>query len=164
MFVIMAVGLYTARVVLQALGASDFGVYNVVGGIVLLLCFLNQSMVASTQRFINIALGQGDSLYTGKTFKASIRIHLILSLVIILVAETAGLWFLNSQLNIPVARMFAANVVYQVSVLTVFVSVNMAPYSAMMIAMEKMSIYAYVSVVDTPAPTTITFPMKLFCF
>lgn len=148
MFVIMAVGLYTARVVLQALGASDFGVYNVVGGIVLLLCFLNQSMVASTQRFINIALGQGDSLYTGKIFKASIRIHLILSLVIILVAETAGLWFLNSQLNIPVARMFAANVVYQVSVLTVFVSVNMAPYSAMMIAMEKMSIYAYVSVVD----------------
>lgn len=148
MFVIMAVGLYTSRVVLQALGASDFGVYNVVGGIVLLLCFLNQSMVASTQRYINIALGKDDEMYTSKIFKASIRIHLLLAIIIAIIAETGGLWFLNSQLNIPVDRMFAANIVYQVSIITVFISVNMAPYSAMIIAMEKMSIYAYVSVLD----------------
>lgn len=148
MFVIMAVGLYTSRVVLQALGASDFGVYNVVGGIVLLLCFLNQSMVASTQRYINIALGKDDEIYTSKIFKASIRIHLLLAIIIAIVAETGGLWFLNSQLNIPDNRMFAANIVYQVSIITVFVSINMAPYSAMIIAMEKMSIYAYVSVID----------------
>lgn len=148
MFVIMAVGLYTSRVVLQALGASDFGVYNVVGGIVLLLCFLNQSMVASTQRYINIALGKDDEMYTSKIFKASIRIHLLLAIIIAIIAETGGLWFLNSQLNIPDDRMFAANIVYQVSIITVFVSINMAPYSAMIIAMEKMSIYAYVSVID----------------
>lgn len=148
MFVIMAVGLYTSRVVLQALGASDFGVYNVVGGVVLLLCFLNNSMVASTQRYINIALGLDDDIYTAKIFSASIRIHLILSLFIVLIAETIGLWFVNTHLNIPVGRMFAANVVYQISILTVFVSINMTPYSAMMIAMEKMSIYAYVSVFD----------------
>ena len=148
MFVIMAVGLYTSRVVLQALGASDFGVYNVVGGIVLLLCFLNQSMVASTQRYINIALGKDDEMYTSKIFKASIRIHLLLAIIIAIIAETGGLWFLNSQLNIPDDRMFAANIVYQVSIITVFVSINMAPYSAMIIAMEKMAIYAYVSVID----------------
>ena len=151
MLVAMALGVYTSRLVLQALGETDFGIYNVVGGIVVFLNFLNGTLVASSQRFINMALGMRSLNYTKDVFHASRKIHWVLSFIIVLLAETIGLWIVNCILTIPDSRMFAANIIYQFSILTVFFSINQSPLQAMVIAQEKMQYYAIISVGDIVA-------------
>jgi O-antigen/teichoic acid export membrane protein len=112
----MAISLYTSRVILSALGVEDFGIYNVVGGIVVMLGFLNNAMSASTQRFLTFEMGKGDHIQLNRIFSMSITIHAIIALVVFLLSETGGLWLLNTQLNIPADRMNAANWVYQCSI------------------------------------------------
>lgn len=117
MFVMLAVGLYTSRVVLHVLGASDYGIYNIIGGVVVLFSFINNALISATQRFLNFNLGKKDITAVHHVFCMSMNAYFILSLLFIVLAETIGLWFVNTQLNIPEDRHNAALWVYQFSVL-----------------------------------------------
>ena len=123
MFLMILIGLYTSRVILKALGISDYGVYNVVGGMVSMFAFLNSAMVAASQRFISYELGCGDKERLNLVFCTSINIHAIIAVVIFILAETIGLWFVNTQLVIDPDRMVAANWVYQFSILTFCINI-----------------------------------------
>lgn len=158
----MAVSLYTSRVILQTLGVEDYGIYNVVGGVVTMFVFINSSMVSSTQRYITYALGKNDFDLLKRTFSTSLQIHAIISLIIIILSETIGLWFLHEKMIIPESRMSAALVVYQCSVITCVVSVMSAPYNADIIAHEKMSAFAYISILEVVLKLVIVYLLTLF--
>ena len=125
---VLIVGLYTVRVVLNVLGESDYGVYNVVGGIVSMLVFINSGMIAASQRFMAFELGKNDTEKLKKVFATSALAHLFIALLVFLIAETIGLWFVNTQLNIDQERMYAVNWVYQCAVITFMVSIISVPY------------------------------------
>lgn len=148
MLLAMAVSLFTSRVVLQTLGVVDYGIYGVVGGIVAMFTFLNSSMAGATSRFLTYELGQGNASRLQETFISAFWLHCIIALVIVLVAETVGLWFLTHKLVIPEDRMSATHWVYQLSILTMVVNVTQVPYNASIIAHEKMSVYAYVEILN----------------
>lgn len=148
MLLIMGVTLYTSRIVLNALGVEDFGIYNIVGGVVILFSFINNALSSATQRFLNFEIGRGDVLGTKRVFSISLTIHLFVALFVVLLAETVGLWFLNTQMNIPAERMAAANWVYQFSILTVCISFVQIPYYASVVAYEKMSFFAYIAIIE----------------
>ena len=146
MLLIMLVTLYTSRVVLKSLGVEDFGIYNVVGGFVSMLSFLNTSIANGFQRFFNFELGKERIGTVKRMFSVSLSIQIGLSLLILLLAETVGLWFLNASMNIPSDRIVAANWVYQCSVLMLIITLFRAPYDAIIIANEKMDFYAYIGI------------------
>lgn len=148
MLLIMAVTLYTSRVVLNVLGVEDFGTYNVVGGIVVMFSFLNGAMATSTQRFLSFSLGKNDQEQVARVFSMSMTTHISIALIVLLLAETFGLWIFYRYLNIPPERMGAAQWVYQLSVLTFCISIIRVPYNAGIIAYERMSFYAYISIVE----------------
>ena len=148
MFIMMAVSLYTSRVVLQKLGVEDFGLYNIVGGIVVLFSILNSSLASATQRFLNFELGKGKIEDVNKVFQCSITLHLILCVIILLLSETVGLWYINHVMNVPEGRLNAANLVYHFSVITFCVNLLRVPFHANIIAHERMSFYAYVSIIE----------------
>lgn len=148
MFVITLVSLYTSRVVLNALGVIDYGIYNVVGGIITMAAFLNSAMVAASQRFLSFELGKGDIDRLSRVFCTSINIHAAICVIAFLIAETVGLWFVNSQLVIPEDRMTAANWVYQASIFTFIINVMSVPYNSAIVAHERMSAFAYISILD----------------
>lgn len=148
MLVSIVVNLYTVRILWKVLGIVDYGIYNLVGGIVLMFAFLNTAMVASSQRFISFELGKGDSERLRKTFAISVTVHMLLALVILVLAETIGLWFLNVKLNIPADRMVASNWVYQCSILAFLLNVVSVPYNACIVAHEHMKIYGYFGILD----------------
>lgn len=159
LFLTMGVALYTSRVVLNTLGVIDFGVYSVVGCIVTMFSFLNGAMSSATQRYLSVEIGKQDCIQLKKVFSISLSIHLLLSVIILILAETIGLWFLNTQMNIPISRMNAANWVYQFSVLAFAVSVIQVPYNASIIAHEKMDVYAYVSIIEVLLRLLIVFAL-----
>lgn len=144
----MGVSLYTSRVILQVLGADDFGIYNVVGGVVVLFSFLTNAMTSSTQRFLNYHLGLKDDLKVSRVFNTSVLTHFTIFLLVLFLSETIGLWFVKTQLNIPNGREVATMWVYQMSVITTLIGIMVIPYRASIIAAEKMSIFAYVSVLE----------------
>lgn len=148
MIFVMLVSLYTSRVVLQALGVDDFGLFNVVGGVVGLLTFFNRTMEKSTQRFLNIAMVKGNDGELGDIFASSVTVHLLIAGLFLLMGETIGLWFLNAKVNIPEGRELAANIVYQATLLSVCATFISLPYSAAVIAYEKMTFFAVVSLVE----------------
>lgn len=148
MLLIMLVTLYTSRVVLKSLGVEDFGIYNVVGGFVSMLSFLNTSIANGFQRFFNFELGKERIGTVKRMFSVSLSIQIGLSLLILLLAETVGLWFLNASMNIPSDRIVAANWVYQCSVLMLIITLFRAPYDAIIIANEKMDFYAYIGICE----------------
>lgn len=143
MILLMIISLYTSRVVLAALGVDDYGIYNVVGGVVALLGFLNGTISTSSSRFITVALGTGDETEMRKTFTTVFTVCILLLTLIILVAETVGLVFLSEKMVIPTSRMNAAFWVYQFSVITVALNVISVPFNAAIIAHEKMDVFAY---------------------
>ena len=145
---IMAVSLYTVRVVLAVLGAEDYGIYNVVAGTVTMLGFLSGAMATASQRYFAYDIGKNDMEHLKTSFSVMLQIYLLLSLVIILLAETAGLWLVNHRLVIPPVRMAAANWVFQCAVLSFTLTLITAPYMANIIAHERMSVYAYVSIME----------------
>jgi len=153
----MLVTLYTSRIILNTLGVSDFGIYNVVGGIVVMFSFLNSAMGAATSRFLIFELGKKDHVQLKKVFNASLSSHIAIAFFVLLLAETIGLWFLTHKLVIPSERMAAAIWVYQFSILSAMVTLTQVPYNALIIAHEKMNIYAYVSVLDTILKLGIVF-------
>lgn len=148
MLISVIVGLYTSRVVLNTLGASDYGVYNVVGGIVAMFTFLNTSMSGATSRFLTYEMGKGDDVRLAQTFSSAMMIHIGIALVVFILAETVGLWFLVNKLVIPEERMTAAHIVYQLSILSMMVTITQVPYNASIIAHEKMDVYAYVELLN----------------
>ena len=144
----MLISLYTSRVLLQILGVDDFGIYGVVGGIVSMFSFFNASMSGATSRFITFALGKGDEQDVEDTFASALIIHIGIALIVILLAETVGLWFLENKLVIPEGRMTAARIVYQFSILAMAVQITQVPYNASIISYEKMDVYAYVELLN----------------
>ena len=162
MLLIMVVSLYTSRVILQALGVEDFGLYNVVGGVVVLFTFINNAMVTSTQRFLNFEIGRNNLDEAQKVFSASLNIHAIIAGVFLLLAETVGLWFLNRYIQIPEGREVAANWVYQFSIIVSILNIIRSPYNAAIIAHEHMSFYAYVSIIEIILKLAIVYMVYLF--
>lgn len=148
MAVIMLVTLYTSRVVLDVLGVEDYGIYNIVGSVVISLSFIQSALNSATLRFISFELGKSDKGNVSRIFSMSLNIQVLFLCVILLMLETVGLWFLNNVLSIPPDRIFAANVAYQFSILTFCINVLRVPYNAMLISYEKMSVYAILSIVE----------------
>lgn len=148
MFVILAVTLYTSRVVLDKLGASDYGLYNIVGGVVGMLGFLNSTLASSTSRFITYALGKGDAKILDNTFSTAFWTHLALSIIVVALLETGGLWLIYNKLVIPPERLNAAFWVFQMSIFTCVVSITQVPYNSSVIAHEQMGVYAYVGIFE----------------
>lgn len=149
MLINMFVTLYTSRVVLNVLGVSDFGIYNLVGGVIGMFAFLNNSMSAATQRFINFEKASNALNRIKLIFNLSLRNHIIISFLVLILGETIGLWFINYKLNIPPERLYAANIVFQFSIFTAFFDIIRIPYSAIIIAFEKMSFFAMLGVLET---------------
>ena len=144
----MAVYLYTSRVVIQVLGLSDFGIYDVVGGVVGILVFLNNSMVGCTQRFITFAIGKGDNDYLKKVYSASLSIHIGMALLVLLLGETVGLWYVENFLELPMGRHEEAMVVYHCSLLASMLMIVNVPYNATIIAYERMTAFAVITILD----------------
>lgn len=144
----MLVSLYTSRVVLQALGVEDYGIYNVVGGFVAMFSMISASLSSSVGRFLTFELGKGDVDALKRVFSTSLSIHVVLSVIIVLLAETVGIWFLNTHMTIPKPRLYAANWVFQASVFTFVVNLWSVPFSASIVAHERMSAFAYIGILD----------------
>lgn len=155
--VTMIISLYTSRVVLKILGIDDYGIYQAVGGIVGFLSFLNNALGTGTSRFITFGLGEGDKNKLKKIFSTTLTVHICLAVFIVVLAETIGLWFLYNKLVIPSNRFDASLVVYHLSIITAFFSLTQVPYGACIIAHEKMSVYAYVSIVDAVLKLLIVY-------
>lgn len=148
MLLSMIVSLYTSRIVLNALGVEDYGVYNAVCGVVAMLSFLNSSLNTATQRYMNVAMGKGDNAELQKVFSMSFWAFAIMAVAVILIAESLGLYFFNTQMVIPVNRVNTANWIYQFSIISFAINLLNIPYQATIIAHERMSIYAYLSIAD----------------
>lgn len=149
MVVVTIVGLFTSRIVLQVLGVDDYGIVGLVGGIIGLAGFLNAAMAGATSRFITYELGKGHIEKLQKVFSTSLEIHIVLASIVLFLGETVGLWFVNTQLVIPPNRIFAANWVYQFSIISMCIGFTQVPYSACIIAHERMNIYAYFELIST---------------
>lgn len=164
MFIITIVGLYTSRVVLQTLGVTDFGIYNVVGGIISMAAFLNTAMVSASQRFLSFELGRGDGGRLKRVFCNSVNIHAAICIIAIVLAETVGLWLVNNKLVIPDDRMVAANWVYQASIFSFMISVMSVPYNSAIVAHEKMSAFAYISILDVTLKLLVVYMLLIIPF
>lgn len=157
MLVVMLVALYTSRVILNTLGATDYGIYNVVGGVVTIVGFLNSALGASTSRFLTFALGERNLERQKYTFGASLNLHICVALLVLILGETIGLWFFYEKMIIPEDRVTAAFWVYQFSIVTTMVSFTQVPYNASLIAHEEMHIYAYVGLYEAFSRLAIAY-------
>lgn len=157
MFITMAVSLYTSRVVLNALGVEDFGINNAVAGFVSMFALISASLSSSISRFLTFELGNGDRESLAKVFSTSVTIQFLLAVVIVLIAETLGLWFLNTRMSIPAERVVAANWVFQFSVVSFAINLISVPYNAAIIAHENMSSFAYISIFEAVMKLIIAF-------
>ena len=157
MLFLMAINLYTSRIVLSILGITDYGIYNVVGGFVALFTMVSGTMATATQRFLSFEIGKGTPENITRLFSTSIMIHLILGGIIIVIAETIGLWFLNYKMVFPLDRYYAANWVFQFSVLTLVINVLSVPYNASIIAYERMKAFAFLGILEAIAKLLIVY-------
>ena len=164
MLFMMAVSLYTSRVVRNALGVEDFGIYNVVGGVVAMFGFINGSMSSATQRYITFALGKGDKENLQNVFSTALQIHVLIAVLIVVLGETIGLWFMYTQMQISAERMDAAFWVLQCSIASTAVMIISVPYNADIIAHEKMSAFAYISIFEAVLKLAIVFALVLSPF
>jgi len=164
MFLIMLVSLYTIRIVIKTLGITDYGIYNAIGGIVLFLSFLSQTISSASQRFFSYEMGRNDAVRLQKIFSSIVIIYLIIAIIIVLLAESIGWWFLNNKMVIPADRMEAARWVFHFSILTFVVSILTTPYIAIIIARENMKVYAYISIIDVLLKLLIVYFLILFAF
>lgn len=161
---IMLVSLYTVRVVLNVLGAEDYGIYNVVAGVVTMFSFLSVVMAAASQRYFSFDLGKNDIEHLKITFSVTLEIYIVLVIIIIVFAETLGLWFINNKLVIPPERIISVNWIYQAAILSFLFTLITAPYMACIIAHENMNIYAYVSIIEVLLKLVIVFVLKIIPF
>lgn len=148
MLFLLVVNLYTSRVLLKALGVEDYGIYNAVGGIVTMFTIISGSITAAITRYLTYELGKGEGNKLSNIFSTSVIVQAAIAGIVILLAETVGLWFLNTHMNIPADRMYAANWVFQFSIITFAINLISIPYNAAIIAHEKMSTFAYISLYE----------------
>ena len=153
----MLVSLYTSRVILSVLGVVDDGIYNIVGGAVGMFMFLNGALSGATSRFLTYEIGRDDKERLKKTFSAALIVHILLAIIIFVLLETVGLWLLNNKLVIPVDRMHAARVVYQLSAFATILSITQVPYTASLIAHERMGAFAYMSILEVTLKLLICY-------
>lgn len=147
-FLMMGINLYASRVILEVLGVEDYGLYGAIGSFVAMFTIINGVLSAGTSRFLTFELGRKDYDRLKKTFSASFALHVCLAILLFVLLETLGLWFVNNKMSIPEGRVFAANVVFQLSIITCMISLVQVPYNATIIAHERMSVYAYIGVVE----------------
>lgn len=164
MLVVMAISLYTSRIVLKNLGISDYGLYNVVGSIAAMFTFLNTAMNSSTQRYLSLAVGRNDAQQLHKIFNVSFVIHALIGIVIILACEVFGTWFINHKMVIPEGREMAVFWTFQLSLLAAFLSIIMVPYDALVISRERMSTFAYISIFDVFFKLFVAFIISVVSF
>ncbi len=161
---IMAVSLYTSRVVLKALGVTDFGIHNVVAGVVTMFSFVMHTMASATQRYLAYDLAGGDEKKLKETFGLVMITYLLLAVITVVLTESIAVWFLNHKMTIPLDRIYAANWVLQFAILTFLAHIFSAPYLSVIIAHEQMDIYAYVSIVDAILRLLIVYLLQVFFF
>lgn len=164
MAVAMIVGLYTSRVVLRVLGVEEYGLYNVIGGIIAIFTVLNNALVNTTSRFITVSLAKGDDKETRQIFNMAFLIHLFVGVLIVLLGETVGLWYLHNKLVIPEGREIAASYLYQFTVISALLQTLIVPYNATIIAHEKISVYAVIQIIDVFLKLAIVFLLEVTPF
>lgn len=161
---VMAVSLYTVRVVLAELGAEDYGIYNVVGGFVAMFSIISGSMTLAVNRFITIEIGKDNVLQATRIFSTSVIILLLFSILVCIGLETFGVWFLNAQMDIPDGRTIAANWALQLSLLAFVINLMSVPYNAVIIAHERMSVFALISILEVTLKLAVVFVLKWILF
>lgn len=161
MVLVAIVGLYTSRIVLEALGVDDYGIYGVIGGVVGMASFLNTSMAGATSRFITFELGRKNEEKLKQIFSTALIIHIIIALIVAVLAETVGLWFVNNKMNFPEGKMIVVNTLYQFTIISMLVSFTQVPYTAMIMAYEKMNIYAYFEIINVMLKLIIVYFLLL---
>ena len=149
MFFVMAVSLYTVRIVLNILGETDYGIYNVVGGIIVMLSFFNKTLASAAQRFFSYELGKKDFSKLNRTFCVLLLLFIIMSVIVVLISETIGLWFLNNQMTIPEDRIIIARWIFQFSIASFVITLMATPYQALIISHEEMNVYAFMGIVES---------------
>lgn len=157
MIVIIGITLYTVRLLYNTLGIEDYGLFNLIAGFILLFSFLNSAMRSGTQRFLNIAIASNNIMRVRSTFSVALNIHIIIAVLVLIFSETIGLWFLNNHLNLPENKIHISNIVYQCAIVTTIVGIFSVPYQALIIAKEKMNLFAYVSIFEAVAKLLIVF-------
>ena len=153
----MVIGLYTSRVILNTLGISDYGIYNVVAGFVTMFSLFTGSLSAAISRFLTFNLGEGNLAKLKSVFSMSVTIMFGMAIAIVFFAELFGVWFLNTQLNIPTERMYAANWVFHMSILAFAINLISIPYNASIIAHERMDAFAYISIIEVILKLVIVY-------
>ena len=157
----MLISLYTSRVILQTLGIENYGIYNIVGGFVSMFSIVSATLTSSTQRYLTVELGKCNDANPRKVFNSALIMHILLGIILLILFETIGLWFLNTQLNIDSDRMIAANWVYQFSIASFLINLISTPYNAAIIAHEKMGVFAYISLMDVVLKLAIVYLLYL---
>lgn len=163
MVVIMAVSLFTFRELLKQLGIDDYGTYNVVGGVVILFSFLSNALTQSNQRFLSFVIGKGNP--TGElkhVFSMIVNVQIVISLVIVILAETIGLWFINTKLNFMDEQISTINWIYQFSIITFVIQILQIPYTSAIIAYERMSFFSYISIGEAILRLGVVFILGFF--
>lgn len=158
---VMAITLFTSRVILESLGIEDYGTYNVIGGFVAMFSMIGGTLITATQRFINVELGKREDGNVNKIFNTAIGIHSILVIALLILLETFGLWFLNYKMSIPEGRLLAANIVFQCSIIAFVLNILAMPYNAILIAFERMKAFAYISLLDATLKLGICYLLFL---
>lgn len=164
MLVTMLVGLFTSRIVLDALGVEDFGIYNLVGGFVLMFSIVRAGLVSSTQRFLNFELGKGNVMNLNKTFSTITLIYVFLCTLIFVIAEISGYWFIENKLSIPNNRIYAAKFVFQLSLVTLIFTLISSSYNSLIIAHEKMKAFAYITIFEVFAKLIVAYVLYITTF
>jgi len=157
----MVISLFTSRIILQKLGVDDYGIYQAVGGVVGFLSFINGALSTGSSRFLTYALGEGNVEKIKRTFSTTLNIHILIAILIVIVAETIGLWFLYHKMVIAPDRLSAAIYTYHLSILTAVFTLTQVPYNATIVAHEKMSIYAYMSIFEVSAKLLVCYLLAM---
>ena len=153
----LAVSLYTSRVILDVLGVTDLGVFQVVAGIITIFTFFNSGLAGATSRFLAFEIGQGNKTRLQRTFSSAVNAYILFSLLVLFLGETIGLWFVLNKLVIPEGRKAAALIIYQCSIVMTIITLIQVPYNASIIANEKMKVFAYIGILDTLLKLLVTF-------
>jgi O-antigen/teichoic acid export membrane protein len=164
LLLMMAISLFTSRVILDSLGEDNYGIYNVVGGVVAMFAYIQNSLIIAIQRFLTFELGAGNKRKLQKVFTTSVNIQIILAVIVFVLAETIGLWFLNTKMSIPEGRMAAANFVLQCSIITTMISIITVPYNAIIIAHEHMDVFAFFSIIEVTLKLAIAYLLYISWF
>lgn len=157
----MVISLFTSRIILQKLGVDDYGIYQAVGGVVGFLSFINGALSTGSSRFLTYALGEGNVEKLKRTFSTTLNVHILIAILIVIVAETIGLWFLYNKMVIAPDRLSAAVYTFHLSILTAVFTLTQVPYNAAIVAHERMSIYAYMSIFEVSAKLLICYLLAI---